>query len=78
MTKKAAFVFFTHFSTDKQRLLANKMRELSTEIHRIKTQGEGKALALAQEELAETRDVKNKLTQDLEKAKKVSGREYLS
>ena len=47
------------------------MRELSGEIHHIKTEGEGKALADTQEELKETREIKDKVTHDLEKAKKV-------
>lgn len=55
----------------KQDQLAAKMRELTLEIKRIKSEGEGKALAQAQEELAETREVKNKVTADLEKAKKL-------
>ncbi|KAH3723729.1 hypothetical protein DPMN_049523 [Dreissena polymorpha] len=50
------------------------MHELSTEIRRIKTEGEGRALARAQEELAEVREVKDKVTQDLDKAKKVRER----
>ncbi|XP_052243801.1 uncharacterized protein LOC127853365 isoform X6 [Dreissena polymorpha] len=56
---------------NKQRQLAGKMHELSTEIRRIKTEGEGRALARAQEELAEVREVKDKVTQDLDKAKKL-------
>lgn len=60
------------FYPGKQRQLAGKMRELSSEIHRIKTEGEGKALADTQEELAEVKEIKDKVTHDLEKAKKVS------
>lgn len=47
------------------------MRELTIEIKKIRSEGEGKALAQAQEDLAETREVKDKVTHDLEKAKKV-------
>lgn len=61
----------------KQRQLAGKMRELSSEIHRIKTDGEGKALADTQEELAETKEIKDKVVHDLEKAKKVGARRHV-
>lgn len=55
----------------KQQQLADKMRELTIEIRRIKSDGEGKALAKAEEELAETKEIKEKISQDLEKAKKL-------
>lgn len=54
---------------------ADKMRSLSSEIHRIKQGGEGRALAAAQDELAETKEIKDKVTHDLEKAKKVGTEE---
>ncbi|WAR07735.1 CEP85-like protein [Mya arenaria] len=68
LTDKEATI---HDLENKQKHLAGKMREVSAEIYRMKTHGEGKALALCQEELAETREVKDKVTQDLEKAKKL-------
>ncbi|WAR07739.1 hypothetical protein MAR_017697 [Mya arenaria] len=69
-TKNAEDIFFIH---NKQKHLAGKMREVSAEIYRMKTHGEGKALALCQEELAETREVNDKVTRDLGKAKKEKG-----
>ena len=58
---------------NKQQHLAGKMKELTKEIHHIKSEGEGKALQQAQEELQEALEVKERVTLDLEKAKKVSG-----
>jgi hypothetical protein len=66
----SVFVFFFK-CTGKQEQLANKMKELTIEIRRIKSQGEGKALADTQEQLAETREIKDKAQHDLDKAKKV-------
>lgn len=57
---------------------ADKMRSLSSEIHRIKQGGEGRALAAAQDELAETKEIKDKVTRDLEKAKKVGAEEKIN
>ena len=64
-------VYSLYKCTGKQEQLAHKMKELTVEIRRIKSHGEGKALAEAQEELTETREIKDKVQHDLEKAKKV-------
>ena len=56
----------------KQQQLANKMKELTKEIHYIKSEGEGRALQQAQEDLQDALEVKERVTLDLEKAKKVS------
>ncbi|XP_053398127.1 interaptin-like [Mercenaria mercenaria] len=60
-----------HELEGKQQQLAHKMRELTVEIKRIKSEGEGKALAEAQDELADTRETKDRAIHDLEKAKKL-------
>ena len=61
--------------------MANKLHELSREMKRLKTEGDGKALNDALEELSETKEIKERLALDLEKAKKVrimsNSREYL-
>ena len=49
------------------------MKELTTEIQYIKSEGEGRALQQAQEDLQEALEVKERVTLDLEKAKKVGG-----
>ena len=57
---------------NKQQHLAGKMKALTLEIHHIKSEGEGRALQQAQEELQDTKEEKERATLDLEKAKKVS------
>ena len=58
---------------NKQQHLASKMKDLTTEIQFIKSEGEGRALQQAQEELHDALEIKDRVTLDLEKAKKVGG-----
>ncbi|KAL4232625.1 Centrosomal protein [Mactra antiquata] len=55
----------------KQQQLAEKMKDLTLEIKRIRSGGDSKTLSDVQEELAETKDFKDKVIQDLKKAKKL-------
>ena len=58
---------------NKQQHLASKMKDLTQEIQYIKSEGEGRALQQAQEDLQDALEVKERVTLDLEKAKKVGG-----